>query len=552
MSRIGRFVQTLYIWTVVVTLAAVLSACGVSPSLVRYDISGSAESLDPQFADSENEQLIIYNIMEGLMCQLPSGELENGVIDGYDVSDDQLVYTFYLREGMVWDDSDNTPVTAHDFVFAFQRIFNNIYPSPFASLYSSIHNSQQVLSGELSEDQLGVQALDDLTVQFTLDYADPSFLENLAHSSAMPCSEKLFNNANGKYGATIKETYSNGPFYLMQWENGNRVYLKKNENYYDAASVQSPGVYLYMDRDVQTSAQEEQGEQAPTRFSLLMEGKSDCCLADYEQYRQAKETGMTCEETENVVWALVFNQTHTAFCNQQVREGFIRAVDRTTLEDFLRGIGQDNLRTYDRLVPPAITLYTDSYTEQTTVSTVNTYDPQAAYNSYRAGMDELEADTLRKIQLLVPEDSNIPEMCGLLQQAWQSALAVSVNIVEVSRDELSSRLSLGDYQVALVPLEASANTPADILNRFTSTSSSNISFYNNTAYDSLLSNLGSSHDSQQILDQYVQAETMLLDDAVAFPLLVEKNYFVLGKDVSGIDFYPYGGKVIFKNAVALR
>lgn len=550
--RIYRLVRTWCVFMATLLIVLSLTACGTSPSLIRYDISGSADSLDPQFADSENEQLIIYNMMEGLMCQLPSGDLENGVINGYEVSDDQKVYTFHLREGMVWDDADNTPVTAHDFVFAFQRIFNNIYPSPFASLYSSIHNSQQVLAGELSEDQLGVQALDDLTVQFTLDYADPSFLENLAHSSAMPCSEKLFNNANGKYGATIKETYSNGPFYLMQWENGNRVYLKKNENYYDAASVQTPGIYLYMDRDVLTSAQEARGEQAPTRFSLLMEGSADCCIADYNQYRQAKEAGMTCEETENVVWALVFNQTHTAFCNQQVREGFIRAIDRTTLESFLRENGQENLRIYDRLIPPAITLYTDSYTEQTSVSTVNTYDPQAAYNTYRAGMDELEADTLRKIQLLVPEDSNIPEMCGLLQQAWQSVLAISVNIEEVSRDELSSRLSIGDYQVALVPLEASANTPADILNRFTSSSTSNISFYKNTEFDNILSSLGSSHDSQQILNQYVQAETTLLDDAVAFPLLVEKNYFVLGKDVSGIDFYPYGGKVIFKNAVALR
>ena len=79
------------------------------------------------------------------------------------------------------------------------------------------------MSGQASAEELGVKALDDMTVQFTLDYADPAFLESLAHSSAMPCSQKLFENANGKYGATIKETYSNGPFYLMQWENGNRI-----------------------------------------------------------------------------------------------------------------------------------------------------------------------------------------------------------------------------------------------------------------------------------------------------------------------------------------
>lgn len=188
---------------------------------------------------------------------------------------------------------------------------------------------------------------------------------------------------------------------------------------------------------------------------------------------------MTCEETESTVWALVFNQTHTAFCNQQVRQGFIRAIDRSVLEEYFQKSKQENLRVYDRLIPPTISLFTQSYTEQTSVTTKNTYDPQAAYQSYRAGMDELEADTLRKIQLLVPSDSSIPEMCGLLQQAWQSTLAVSVNIEEVSRDELSSRLSIGDYQVALVPLKASANTPTDILSRFTSSSTSNISAYKN-------------------------------------------------------------------------
>ena len=60
-------------------LPVLLGGCGASSSLVRYDISGDVESLDPQFLPMrKNEQLVIYNIMEGLMCQLPSGELTNG------------------------------------------------------------------------------------------------------------------------------------------------------------------------------------------------------------------------------------------------------------------------------------------------------------------------------------------------------------------------------------------------------------------------------------------------------------------------------------------
>lgn len=552
MCKITRAVRLMCLLTACSILLFCFSGCSDEPSLVRYDLSDWVESLDPQFADEESEQLVIYNMMEGLMRQLPSGKLENGVIEGYEVSDDQTEYTFRLKSGMVWDDKDNTPVTAHDFVFAFRRIFNSIYPSPFASMYSSIRNSEQVLSGALPAEQLGITAPDDLTVRFTLSRSDPAFLESLAHSSAMPCNQKLFEQANGKYGATIQESYSNGPFYLMQWENGNRIYLKKNSNYYAADKVQSPGVYLYMDRDIQTAVQKEKGEPAPTRFELLMDGKSDGCLADYKQYRQAKASGMSCEKTENVVWALVFNQTHSAFQNEKVRAGFIRAIDRSVLEPFLQQTHQENLRVYDRLIPPAISLFTESYTGQTSVQTENTYDTKEAYRLYREGMDELEADTLRKIQLLVPDDSSIPAMCGLLQQAWQSTLAVSVNIEEVSRNELSSRLSRGDYQVALVPLKASANTPADILSRFTSDSVSNIASYHNPAFDSAVRNAGSSYEKQTILRQYEAAEEMLLNDAVVFPLLAETNYFVMAENVSGIAFYPYGGKVVFRDAVALR
>ena len=77
------------------TLCLLLSGCRESSSLVRYDISNGVESLDPQFASEENEQLVIYNMMEGLMRQKPSGELTNGAIERYEVSDDQKVYTFF-------------------------------------------------------------------------------------------------------------------------------------------------------------------------------------------------------------------------------------------------------------------------------------------------------------------------------------------------------------------------------------------------------------------------------------------------------------------------
>lgn len=201
-----------------------LTACGADPSAIRYDISEGAQSLDPQFATGETEQLVIYNIFEGLVRQLPDGKILPAAAESYEISPDGLTYTFTLKQGMTWDDGIEepeppeeeqkgtkkkkeiqvAPVTANDFVFAFRRIFNQISPSPYAAMFASIQNAGKVLSGELSADSLGVSAPDVQTVRFRLENADPSFLENLSHSSAMPCSEILFNDKSGKYGSDRK------------------------------------------------------------------------------------------------------------------------------------------------------------------------------------------------------------------------------------------------------------------------------------------------------------------------------------------------------------
>lgn len=96
MCKITRAVRLMCLLTACSILLFCFSGCSDEPSLVRYDLSDWVESLDPQFADEESEQLVIYNMMEGLMRQLPSGKLENGVIEGYEVSDDQTEYTFRL------------------------------------------------------------------------------------------------------------------------------------------------------------------------------------------------------------------------------------------------------------------------------------------------------------------------------------------------------------------------------------------------------------------------------------------------------------------------
>ena len=98
------------------------TACGKkkAPAAIRVDLSGRVYTLDPQYCSTALERCLLKNCMEGLLRRLPDGTMAEGCAENYSVSADGLRYTFTLRENLQW--SDGEPLTAKDFVFAFQRI----------------------------------------------------------------------------------------------------------------------------------------------------------------------------------------------------------------------------------------------------------------------------------------------------------------------------------------------------------------------------------------------------------------------------------------------
>lgn len=115
------------------------ASCGKknTATALRADLSGRVYTLDPQYCSTALERCLLKNCMEGLLRRLPDGTMAEGCAENYSVSADGLRYTFTLRENLQW--SDGEPLTAKDFVFAFQRIQqgsgsaaagSNLPPSP--------------------------------------------------------------------------------------------------------------------------------------------------------------------------------------------------------------------------------------------------------------------------------------------------------------------------------------------------------------------------------------------------------------------------------------
>uniref|UniRef100_UPI00396CD17A peptide ABC transporter substrate-binding protein n=1 Tax=Paracoccus sp. TaxID=267 RepID=UPI00396CD17A len=143
------------------------------------------KSLDPAKNTDVEGSDALRQLFEGLMTEDASGEMLPGVAESHEVSDDLLTYTFKLRDAN-W--SNGQPVTAEDFVYAWQRVVRPETASEYAWYMElmNIENATAIIAGEMEPDKLGVRAIDDKTLEVTLSDPTPYFINTLSHTTTYP------------------------------------------------------------------------------------------------------------------------------------------------------------------------------------------------------------------------------------------------------------------------------------------------------------------------------------------------------------------------------
>ncbi|MGB2217879.1 MAG: peptide ABC transporter substrate-binding protein, partial [Porticoccaceae bacterium] len=208
------------------------------------------QSLDPHIATGVPEHKIISALMEGLVLKdRETLEPKPGVAKSWDISDDGLVYTFHLRENARWSNGD--PHNAHDYVWSWWRALQPALGNLYAYMYFPIDNAKEYYEGEISDfDQVGVKALDDLTLQVTLKNPTPYFLQLLDHYSLYPVHRATVEKFGTADQRGTRWTYegnlvSNGAFQLLDWKINRRVVVERNPYYWNADQVRLNNIVYY-------------------------------------------------------------------------------------------------------------------------------------------------------------------------------------------------------------------------------------------------------------------------------------------------------------------
>ena len=213
------------------------SESNAAVDLVNNSISLNLGSEPPQLDSTRSTDMVsgqvLGHVMEGLIRYGPNNEILPGIAESWDVS--ELSATFYLRTDAVW--SNGAPVTADDFVFAWQTALNPETASQYSFILYPLKNGEAINTGEATVEELGATAIDDYTLQVELEQPTPYFIKLLAFFTYLPINREFYESRDGKYGTNAEDLIYNGPFLISKWQHGSSLRLEKNSDYWDEAEI---------------------------------------------------------------------------------------------------------------------------------------------------------------------------------------------------------------------------------------------------------------------------------------------------------------------------
>lgn len=487
---------------------------------------GELATLDSALYNDVSSSDMIGQVFEGLYRVKNGTEVEFGQAESVKVSDDGLTYTFTLRDGLKW--SDGSPVTAADFEYSYQRLAD---PKSGASVQSVdvFKNAAAVRKGEKEVSELGVKALDDKTLEVTLEYPAPYLPKLLSGSRYMPVSKAVHSAKGDKYGTSADNVVTNGPFTIQDWNGTNLEWkLVKNDNYWDAANV-----YL---KDVQVQVIKENS----TGADLFDAGQLDyTTLTDQfvQEYTGADDFHTASKAT---IGYLSFNTQREATANADLRRAIAQAFDKQVYAD---SVIQDGSKVLNNQVPKDFDVNEAGEDYQTAAGPMLEYNLEAAQADWAKAKAALGKDTI-ELQLLT-SDVGLSKRTAEFLQAQLEANLPGLKLT-ISSVPLKNRLEFqrqSDFDIFYGTWAPDYQDALNFIEQYKTGGGINFAKYSNAEYDKLVEQARNEYanDPAKRRQALIQAEVIgIKQDAVAAPIYQSSTSYLLKARVKNFEVMPFG------------
>ncbi len=414
--------------SLVLASSLVLSSCGTSTgseetstnSSFKKLYSAEVETLNYLNSTSEIEMQLAANLVDSLVEYDNLGNVKPALATEWDVSEDGYVWTFKIREGVKWVDHTGAEtgyeVTANDFVTSAKWQLDPVNASANEFLLDGvIKNATQYFNNEITDfNEVGVKAIDNYTLEYTLEKPVPYFLSMLSYAAFLPVNETFLQEKGETFGTTADTVLYNGAYYLSEFTPNERHVLTANPQYWDVDNVFITEIVDTYNEEAMTLAPEMfvRGEiqEAVLPSSILSDWQNDVdkaklvrpSLNEYYSYFYALNFDPQFdEEYEPDNWRVAVN-------NEAFRKSLFHALDRVKPMTIDEPTDPES-RLINTITPPNLVEVDGvDYTQMGSLADiqgVDTFNEELALQFKEQAMTELNGKATFPIKVLMPYNS---------------------------------------------------------------------------------------------------------------------------------------------------
>lgn len=475
--------------------------------------------LDPACASDAGSATYIVEVFSGLVGFDEDLNVAPDIAEDWDANDNQTVYTFHLRNNVLFHDSSRR-VTAGDFKFSMERALNPDTLSTVGEVYlDDIVGADEYARGD-AEGVDGIQVVDDNTLEITIKEPSSVFLYKLTYPVAYVVDEREVGDSNCFQGTEwTRNPNGTGPFRLSEWNLGQSIVLEPNTNFYlDPKPSLAKVTYIIA------------GGSSFTMYENDEVDVTGVGADDIERVRDPNEPlNDEFVEGESLdVFYIGFNTEEPPFDDPKVRQALSMAIDKDLIAN---NIYNELVTPADGILPPGMPGYNPDLQGLS-------FDPDEA----RRLLDEAGGpELLDDVTLLTPGRGASPsDVLEAIVALWEENLGVSISIEQSEFGLFLTDVDEGNFQMFSLGWIADYPDPQNFLEiKLHSNSPNNEARYSNPDVDDLLDQAANETDEEERLSLYQEAEQIIVADAPWIPLYHGKSSALIKPYVNGFDLEPF-------------
>lgn len=504
-----------------------LCSCAVGNGSLKLSVATADEitTLDPLCASGDGEKIISANCLEGLLRFNSQGDIDLAGAIAYTADKSALIYTFKLNPEAEWYLSDSLKttldsvnlkdfdkkITAEDYIYGIKRFIG------------SGRNELNAIKGASKFDPdsdnsvLGVKALDEYTLEITLEKIDPDFLYKLAALPVYPCDSSFCETLDGICYTTPATTLCNGPYFVSDVTQTEAL-IERNPDYNGNIQIQNKSVRIYNCG---------KKEDAVARFN---NGGCDILVTSDSAKPENAEPSYSCV---TATWGVTFNCKSETGKNEKLRKLLLHSADFSKIElpDFAT-------EKADKIIHGSYYVFDEKYSAFDTPSVSLKTDSTSAVKELDAFLKASDKETV-SVKFMIP--IQLKNSFKSVISAWKELFGdkIEIDLRTFDINDAEKTLSEGDYDAAVLPLIPQKRTAEGVIESVSGAPC----FYTDKKLTDLSSNPQA--DAETVAVAFSQAEKLLSENGVFLPLFFAESHLYSADGISGVYMADGANRIYF-------